>query len=96
MKWLSRLLQRMPKRREQEKILEAESEMIAEVRQAHMEWLCAQQRLDYALDWDQIDYAVYALEAAEKRYSMLLRQAKAMKAKAKSMNAAYYYTLRIQ
>ncbi|MNP61461.1 hypothetical protein D3C76_1566500 [compost metagenome] len=30
------------------------------------------------MEKDQIDYAIYALEAAEKRYVMLLRQAKLM------------------
>jgi hypothetical protein len=47
-----------------------------EIRKAHAEWQLAQQRLDYVLEPEQIDYAIYALEAAEKRYEMLLREAK--------------------
>jgi|GEM_PF-2862565 len=52
--------------------------LLTELREAHIEWKCAQQRLDYVRDVDEIDYAIFALEAAEKRYSMLLRQAKAL------------------
>lgn len=50
--------------------------MHQEVRQAHAEWQVAHQKLNWAMEKDQIDYAIYALEAAEKRYIMLLRQAK--------------------
>jgi hypothetical protein len=51
-------------------------ELWMEIRKAHAEWQLAQQRLDYVTDKDQIDYAIYALEAAEKRYEMLLKAAK--------------------
>ncbi|WP_274366299.1 DUF2508 family protein [Paenibacillus thermotolerans] len=69
--------------------LEAEHErdLLELVRQAHTDWACAQQRLNFALDKDQIDYAIYTLEAAEKRYSMLLKQAKMAKVKADGANA---------
>ncbi|MDF2926038.1 MAG: hypothetical protein K0R57_4952 [Paenibacillaceae bacterium] len=50
--------------------------MHTELQKAHTEWQAAHQRLDWAMEKDQIDYAIYALEAAEKRYVMLLRQAK--------------------
>ncbi len=52
--------------------------MHQEIRKAHLEWTTAQQRLEWVVEKDQIDYAIYALEAAEKRYVMLLRQAKLM------------------
>lgn len=48
-----------------------------DVWQAHKEWIIAQRRLDYVIDPDEIDYAVYMWEAAEKRYEMLIRRAKA-------------------
>lgn len=51
-------------------------ELIQEIEAARKEWEIAQMKLDYVLDKDQIDYAIYALEAAEKRYEMLLRTAK--------------------
>lgn len=66
--------------------LDYEPDLLAQVRQAHTDWVCAQQRLNYAVDKDQIDYAVYSLEAAEKRYSMLLKQAKAANLKANAAN----------
>ncbi len=52
--------------------------MHQEIRKAHLEWTTAQQRLEWVVEKDQIDYAIFALEAAEKRYVMLLRQAKLM------------------
>lgn len=53
-------------------------QLLQEIRQAHMEWVTAQRRFDYVLEKEQIDYAVYALEAAEKRFEMLIKQAKNM------------------
>ncbi|MDF2939166.1 MAG: hypothetical protein K0Q90_4539 [Paenibacillaceae bacterium] len=52
--------------------------MHEEIRKAHLEWKTAHLRLEWMVEKDQIDYAIYALEAAEKRYVMLLRQAKLM------------------
>jgi len=54
--------------------------LLHELRVAHREWACAQHRLDHVLGDDEIDYAIFALETAEKRYGMLLKQAKAAKA----------------
>jgi len=53
--------------------------LIREIEKARREWAIAQQKLDYVAEPDQIDYAIYCLEAAEKRYEMLLRQAKKAK-----------------
>jgi len=53
--------------------------LLEELQVAHREWVCAQHRLDYVLGDDEIDYAIFALETAEKRYGMLLKRAKAMK-----------------
>lgn len=53
--------------------------LLQEIRQAHMDWVTAQRRFDYVVEKEQIDYAVYALEAAEKRFEMLIKQAKDMK-----------------
>jgi len=50
--------------------------LIAEIKRAHSEWQAANLKLDWVVEKDQIDYAIYSLEAAEKRYEMLLRQAK--------------------
>jgi hypothetical protein len=53
--------------------------LLSEIKKAHMEWVVAQKRFDFVTEKDQIDYAIYAMEAAEKRYEMLLRQAKRLK-----------------
>ncbi|WP_338554018.1 DUF2508 family protein [Paenibacillus sp. KS-LC4] len=47
-----------------------------EIYEAHMEWENANRFFDYALGKDQIDYAIYAIITAEKRYDSLLRTAK--------------------
>jgi hypothetical protein len=50
--------------------------LIEEIGIARKEWSDAQARLDWAIGKDHIDYSIYALETAEKRYEMLLRIAK--------------------
>ena len=50
--------------------------LLRSLRHAQMEWLNARSRLDWVVEKDQVDYAIYALEAAERKYEMLLRQAK--------------------
>jgi hypothetical protein len=50
--------------------------LIEEISKARQEWSEAQARLDWAIGKDHIDYSIYALETAEKRYEMLLRIAK--------------------
>jgi len=50
--------------------------LIRDIREAHRDWVNAHRHFEYAAGLDQIDYAIYAIEAAEKRYEMLLRQAK--------------------
>lgn len=62
--------------------------LLKELREAHLEWDCARKRLDYALEDEEIDYAIFALETAEKRYSMLLKQAKAWKVTGRGIHAA--------
>ncbi|WP_426450038.1 DUF2508 family protein [Paenibacillus sp. S-38] len=52
--------------------------LVREIQRAHKEWVTAQHRFEYVVEKDQIDYAVFALEAAEKRFEMLLKQAKGM------------------
>ncbi|SDS70643.1 Protein of unknown function [Paenibacillaceae bacterium GAS479] len=52
------------------------AELLAEIREAHRDWINAQYHFEQALGSDQIDYAVYAIEATQRRYEMLLRQAK--------------------
>ena len=65
-----------------EKTDQEHAKLLEDLRTAHLEWEIAQRRLDYVLDEDEIDYAIFALETAEKRYGMLLKQAKAMRVRA--------------
>lgn len=57
---------------------QARLEVIEDVRQAERELKLAQRRFQDALGQDHVDYAIYTLEAAEKKLDMLLRKAKAM------------------
>nr|WP_255570754.1 hypothetical protein [Cohnella sp. CFH 77786] len=52
--------------------------MIDDVRKAELELNTARWRFDDAVGQDQVDYAIYTLEAAEKKLDMLLRKAKAL------------------
>ena len=56
--------------------LKDKQELLKEIHNAQSAWQHALQRLDYAVSHDEIDYAIFALEAAEKRYEMLLKTAK--------------------
>lgn len=47
-----------------------------EVRKAQMEWERAHLMFDEAVGQDQIDYAIYILEAAERKYQIHLKHAK--------------------
>jgi hypothetical protein len=52
--------------------------MINDVRQAQRELNTALWRFHEALGQDHVDYAIYSLEAAEKKLDMLLRRAKGL------------------
>lgn len=62
--------------------------LVQEIRKAHLEWEIAQKRFDYVTEKEQIDYSIYALEAAEKRFEMLIKQAKDMKISAGEVAAS--------
>jgi hypothetical protein len=73
-----RLLSTSEQRRQWDSEKKDKLALLHEIEKAHMDWMTAHHRLDYVLDKDQIDYAVFALEAAEKRFEMLIKQAKGM------------------
>ncbi|WNR44318.1 DUF2508 family protein [Paenibacillus roseipurpureus] len=60
----------------QEELIRDKVLLIQEIRAAHQSWVAAQAHFEFALDKDQIDYCIYALGAAEKRFEMLIKQAK--------------------
>lgn len=49
-----------------------------DVRNAQAEWERAYLMFDEALGQDQIDYAIYILEAAERKYQIHLKHAKSV------------------
>ena len=49
-----------------------------EVRKAKMEWERAYLMFDEAIGQDQIDYAIFILEAAERKYQIHLKHAKSL------------------
>lgn len=53
-------------------------ETLLEVRKAQSEWETAYLMFDEALGQDQIDYAIYILEAAERKYQIHLKHAKSI------------------
>ncbi len=63
-------------KRSRRRFFEERVQLVEEIRRAHMEWEVAERRFHYAVEKEQIDYAIYALEAAEKRFEMLIKQAK--------------------
>ncbi|MCZ8522969.1 MULTISPECIES: DUF2508 family protein [Paenibacillus] len=76
-----RFWERWWNRKEHERLEAAELDrllLVREIQRAHKEWVTAQIRFEYVMEKEQIDYAVFALEAAEKRFEMLLKQAKGM------------------
>jgi hypothetical protein len=50
--------------------------LVEDVRLAEREWRLAEWRFQDALGSDHVDYAIYCLEAAERKLDMLLRKAK--------------------
>ncbi|HEU4964015.1 MAG TPA: DUF2508 family protein [Bacilli bacterium] len=48
----------------------------AEIELARQEWAIAQKHIDYVSEPELIDHAIYHLEAAERKYGYLLREAK--------------------
>lgn len=73
MDWLRRILNRSEDSRQSS----YKARILAkEVWGAHRDWKVAQLKLNEAVEPDQIDYAIYITEAAEKRFNMLIREAK--------------------
>ena len=77
MRWFRRLYSQAEKRLK-DSVFRDKLAILLEIRKAHADWKAAYMKLNWVLEKDQIDCAIYALEAAEKRYEMLVRQAKQM------------------
>jgi len=51
-------------------------DLCAEVEAARADWVAARQYFETVTDPDLIDFAVYNMEAAQRRYAYLLKQAR--------------------
>lgn len=69
-----------PKQKQKADLVNEErmEQLRTEIAEAQREWENANRFFDYASGKDQVDYAIYAIISAEKRYEMLLRIAKQM------------------
>ncbi|GGD95535.1 DUF2508 family protein [Paenibacillus nasutitermitis] len=76
-KWLQQR-QRAALAEKENKLKQEMLEIYDEILVAKRDWDNALRHFEYALGKDQTDYAIFAIEAAEKRYEMLLRKAKAL------------------
>lgn len=74
--WSAKWLGRAGEREERAMAEEELGTVYHEVRKAHSEWERAYLMFDEALGQDQIDYAIYILEAAERKYQIHLKDAK--------------------
>jgi len=71
-----RRTQRLGDKRKRE-LAELEAEQIySDVQKAKHEWERAMRQFEDALGEDEIDYAIYVLEAAERKYQIHLKRAK--------------------
>jgi hypothetical protein len=73
---LNSLFSRTNNRKLQEKELKEWEVVYAEVLKAHKEWERAHLAFQSALGTDEVDVAIYTLEAAERRYQIQLKAAK--------------------
>ncbi|AWB42896.1 DUF2508 domain-containing protein [Paenibacillus sp. CAA11] len=55
---------------------ERRDELYEELRKAHREWERARMCFEHARGKDEVDYAIYILEAAERKYQIHLKEAK--------------------
>lgn len=76
MRWLT--IKRWFFRVKKQEVAEAieHEQLMDDIKQALKEWERAHSRFQYALGEDEVDYAIFTLEAAEKRVAMLIKKAK--------------------
>lgn len=85
-RWWQSLLHRKQSYQHRYDAEQERNRLIQDIRQAHLAWQEAKQQLNLVDGHDQVDCAIYLYEAAQKKYEMLLRQAKSTK-----LHAVDYY-----
>ena len=77
MKWLQRIMDNISRRLlPKEEPLSPPESYYLPVKQAWQEWQDAKQRFNQVSEPGMVDYAVYSLQAAERRYIFLLQKAR--------------------
>ncbi len=78
MKNIDLLTQKMSKLFPEDKksVMKEQEEMLTVINEAKKEWEDAKQFYNNVDDPDLIDYAIYAIQAAEKKYTYLYKKAK--------------------
>lgn len=66
------------KRKNKEVLNVEKMRIVQEIRETERECAAARSRFDEVVDAEEVDYAIYSLEAAEKKLDILLRKAKLM------------------
>lgn len=59
-----------------ETVKDENQELLRLIKQAHKEWQAALNNFNYCYEDDMIDFSIYNIEAAEKKYVCLLKRAR--------------------
>ncbi|MBS3902461.1 MAG: DUF2508 family protein [Dethiobacter sp.] len=59
----------------EESMVTKEKDFFELVEEARLEWWAAATHFNHVTDHDLVDYAIYAMEAAERKYTFLLKKA---------------------
>ncbi len=59
-----------------ERPLRQQPELIDQVKEAHREWVHALANFNYPIEEDMVDYAIFHVNAAEKKYAYLIKKAR--------------------
>lgn len=78
MQWKHMWIKRMSVMKQKQQLMHERERLYDEVMEARMEWELAYQAFQAAQEVEEVDIAIYSLEAAERRYQMKLRAVKAI------------------
>ena len=74
--FISKLTARFLADYDDESIKTPEVQLAEEVRSAHLDWVQSQKYFESVSDPELVDYSIYVLEAAERKYMYLLKKAR--------------------
>jgi hypothetical protein len=78
MQWKHKWIKRLTVIKQKQQMMHERERLYDEVMEARMEWELAHQAFQAAKELEEVDIAIYTLEAAERRYQMRLRAVKAV------------------